>query len=302
MTGPPGDFGGPVAGGPAGEPTGGAPPTCYRHPSRETYIRCTRCGRSICPDCMITAPVGFHCPMCVAEGAKSVRQGRTPLGGEVVTRPDLLTRSLIGGNILVFLIGLAIGAGTLVGRFALFPVALVDAEVVGVWAGDWYRLLSAAFVHVQIWHIGLNMYALWVLGSLLEPVLGRWRFLTLYLLSALGGSVASLAFLSPGTASYGASGAVFGLLGATLVVLRRFGRDVTAVLVILGINVVLGFVVTGIDWRAHLGGLATGLLLSLVFAYAPRDRRAVVGVAASVLLAAVIVTIAVATTPTLPPL
>lgn len=302
MTGSPGNSGGPVAGGPAGEPSGATPPTCYRHPSRETYIRCTRCGRSICPDCMIQAPVGFHCPMCVAEGAKSVRQARTSLGGEVVARPDLLTRSLIGVNIVVYVVGLAVGAGDLVGRLALFPLALVDGQVVGVWAGDWYRLLSAAFVHVQIWHIGLNMYALWVLGSLLEPVLGRWRFLTLYLLSALGGSVASLAFLQPGSASYGASGAVFGLMGATLVVLRRFGRDVTAVLVILGINVVLGFVVTGIDWRAHLGGLATGLLLSLAFAYAPRERRTLLGVLASVLVATVIVTVALVTTPALPPL
>ena len=246
---------------------------------------------------MVTAPVGFHCPACVAEGARAVRQARTPLGGEVVRTPDLLTKSLIGANLAVYLVGLVVGAGNLVGRFALFPAALFEGEVVGVWAGDWYRLLSASFVHVQVWHIGFNMYALWVLGSLLEPVLGRWRFLALYVLSALGGSVASLAFLTPGTASYGASGAVFGLFGATLVVLRRFGRDVTTVLVILGINVVLGFVVPGIDWRAHLGGLVTGLALSAVFAYAPRERRTVLGVAACVAVGLVIGAVALAIQP-----
>jgi membrane associated rhomboid family serine protease len=250
-------------------------PACYRHPGRETYIRCARCERYICPDCMTAAPVGFQCPECVGEGARTVRQPTTALGGQIREQGGtLVTKLLLGLNFGVWLIGLAAGFQAIAGRFALFRFSFFDGQPVGVADGEWYRMLTAAFVHQQIWHLALNMYALWVLGSLLEPVLGRWRFIALYLLSALGGSAASL--LAPDAISYGASGAVFGLMGALFVVLRRFGRDVTAVLVILAINVVFGFVVPGIDWRAHFGGLVTGAVLAFVFAHAPRAHRALV--------------------------
>ncbi len=263
-------------------------PACYRHPGRETYIRCSRCERYICPDCMTAAPVGFQCPECVAEGVKTVRQPTTALGGQVRERSDLVTKILIGINVAVFLIGLLVGQIEVVGRFALATIMSFQGEPIGVLDGEWYRMITAAFVHVQWWHIGLNMYALWILGSLLEPVLGRSRFLALYLVSALGGSAASLLGLADGGISYGASGAVFGLMGALFVVMRRFGRDVTAVLVILGINVVFGFVVSGIDWRAHLGGLVTGALLAYAFTHAPRKQRAASAIAACVVVVGVI--------------
>jgi membrane associated rhomboid family serine protease len=268
-------------------------PVCYRHPDRETYIRCARCERYICPDCMTAAPVGFQCPECVSEGARTVRQPTTVLGGQVRERgDDLVTKILIGLNVGVWLIGMVAGFQEIAGRFALFQLAFFDAEPVGVSDGEWYRMLTAAFVHQEIWHLGLNMYALWILGRMLEPVLGRWRFVTLYMLSALGGSAASL--LAPDVVSYGASGAVFGLMGALFVVLRRFGRDVTAVLVILAINVVFGFVVPGIDWRAHFGGLITGAVLAFAFAHAPRAHRTLVSVAACIgMLVLIVVIVAV---------
>lgn len=257
-----------------------AVPTCYRHPQRETYIRCSRCDRYICPDCMIAAPVGFHCPECVREGAATVRQPRTTLGGEVARTGDLITKILIGMNLLVF-IGTWVARQELVGRLALTGYAGFRDQLVGVFTGEYYRLLSAAFLHTDFFHIALNMYALWILGQLLEPVLGRARFIGLYVISALGGSAASLAALAPGQIAYGASGAVFGLLGAVYVVNRRLGRDVSIVTVVLLINLVIGFVVPAIDWRAHLGGLVTGAVLGAVFAYAPASRRRLLAVIAS---------------------
>jgi membrane associated rhomboid family serine protease len=286
------------SGAPGEPPTSGSPgssvPTCYRHPDRETYIRCSRCERYICPDCMTAAPVGFQCPECVAEGRKSVRQATTLLGGEVRERGDLLTKVLIGINVVVWAIGAMLGASSLVpswsrvtADFGLVLGSAQDRVEFGVVDGQWYRLITAAFVHEEIWHLGLNMFALWILGRSLEPVLGRWRFLAIYLLSALGGTAASLLTAGPYAVSIGASGAVFGLMGALLIILRRFGRDVSAVLALLGINVVYGFIVPGIDWRAHLGGLVVGAVLAFVFAHAPRSHRTVWSVVACVVTLAV---------------
>lgn len=263
-------------------------PTCYRHPNRETYIRCSRCERHICPDCMIAAPVGFHCPACVAEGAKTLRRARTTLGGEVTRTGDLVTKILIGINTAVFL-GTLVAGNELTGRLALYGLAGFRGEAVGVLVGDYYRLITAAFLHEEIFHFGLNMYALWILGQMLEPLLGRWRFTALYLISALGGSAASLLALEPGQGSYGASGAVFGLLGGVYVINRKLGRDVSLVTGLLLLNVVIGFVVPGIDWRAHLGGLVTGAALSAVFAHAPATRRGMLSVVASVAVLLVVV-------------
>lgn len=275
------------------EAPGSSAPACYRHPGRETYIRCSRCERYICPDCMTAAPVGFQCPECVAEGGRTIRQPTTVLGGQVRERRNLVTKIVIGVNVGVWLIGMLVGPIEVVGRFALATLMSFQGEPIGVLDGEWYRMITAAFVHEQFWHIGLNMYALWILGNLLEPVLGRWRFLTLYLVSALGGSAASLLGLADGGISYGASGAVFGLMGALFVVMRRFGRDVTAVLVILGINVVFGFVVSGIDWRAHLGGLVTGAVLAYAFAHAPRRQRTIYSIAACLVLVGAILALTV---------
>lgn len=261
-------------------------PTCYRHPDRETYIRCTRCERPICPDCMNAAPVGFQCPECVQEGSRSVRQARTPLGGELVDQRDLVTKTLIVLNVLVYLADLV--GMNVTARLGLFFAASYQGEPIGVADGEWYRVLTATFVHGGFLHLALNMYALWILGQVLEPLLGRWRFTALYVLSALGGSAVSLMFLAPGQASVGASGAVYGLFGAVFVVTRRFGGDLRGIAVVLAINLAISFYFSGIDWRAHLGGLAVGTFLAAVFAYAPRRQRLVWGLTACVLVLAVV--------------
>jgi membrane associated rhomboid family serine protease len=161
----------------------------------------------------------------------------------------------------------------------------------GVADGEWYRLITSAFLHDphNPLHVFLNMYALWMLGPPLEQTLGRWRFLVLYLLSAVGGNVASYVFSSPLQPSLGASGAIFGLLGAFFVVSRRLNRDASVLYGVLILNLVIGFVVPRIDWRAHLGGLVTGAVVAAIMAYAPAGRyRVVVQVAGCVLVFAVL--------------
>jgi len=239
---------------------------------------------------MTDASVGFHCPECVRAGNRGVRKAKTALGGEKRDQGNLVTKVLVGINAVIWLVITFAESGDLDDQLVLLKQAIIgNGELAGVLTGEWYRMLTAAFAHVEIWHLALNMFALWILGSFLEPVLGRWRFLALYLISALGGSVASLLALELNRGSLGASGAVFGLFGAALVVGRRFGVDMTMLYGILAINLVIGFTVSFIDWQAHVGGLITGVALALVFAHAPAKRRLQVGVTACVLMLAVIV-------------
>ena len=258
-----------------------APATCYRHPEREAHIRCVRCNRRICPDCMIDASVGFQCPECVREGNKGVRRARTVFGGRATSDPGYVSKVLIGINAIVFLLQTVIGQ-EVDQRFWLIAGPAFDpllGESVGVADGEAYRLLTAAFLHGSILHLALNMYALFLFGPPLEAALGRTRFTALYLISALGGSAASYAFSHPGQPSLGASGAVFGLLGAFLVLNRRLGRDTSGVLIFLGINLAFGFFAANIDWRAHLGGLLAGVLCAVALVYAPEKHRTLVQVA-----------------------
>jgi membrane associated rhomboid family serine protease len=217
---------------------------------------------------MISAPVGFQCPGCVAEAQQRVPRTTTTMGGVVRAQPVRATQTLIGLNVAAYA-ATWITQDQLIRDFGMFGAAIA--------AGEWWRLLTAPFLHAGLWHLALNMFALWILGGLLEPLLGRWRFVTVYLVSALAGSVTSYAFSNPGIISVGASGAVFGLLGATLVALRKLNRDVSGVLVLLLINAVLGFVFPGIDWRAHLGGLVAGLVVTSAMVYAPRAWRTAAG-------------------------
>jgi membrane associated rhomboid family serine protease len=280
---------GPGAGAPGAADPAEAP-VCYRHPGREAHVRCARCNRRICPDCMISAAVGFQCPECMREGSKTVRQGRTTFGGRVVSDTALVTKALIAINVVVFLLDLASG-GAVNRRLLLQAVApsFTGDGLGGVANGEWYRLLTAAFAHGGVLHIGLNMFVLFMFGQVLERLLGPGRFLALYLLSALGGSLASYAFNHPLQGSLGASGAIFGLVGAMVVVQRRLHYNIRGLLAYIGILIVFGFVVPGIDWRAHLGGLVTGVVLAVAFAYAPQQRRTVYHVAASVAVLALVV-------------
>lgn len=270
------------------------PATCYRHPEREAHIRCTRCERRICPDCMIPASVGFQCPECVAEGNKGVRQARTVFGGQVTADPGYVTKALIALNVVAYVGQLVSDEFTV--RFFDLGLARDPAtgDLFGVADGEVYRLLTSAFLHGGIFHLLLNMYALFLFGPQLEGTLGRVRFTALYLVSALGGSALSYAFSPPNQPSLGASGAVFGLLGAYLVVSRRLGRNSTPVLVLLAINFGYGFLVPRIDWRAHLGGLVAGALVALALAYAPRGgSRALVQAAGTVTTLLAVVAIVV---------
>ena len=221
---------------------------------------------------MVPASVGFQCPDDVRAGAATVRSARTAFGGRITGSAGRLTAVLVGLNVAVYVLGL-LGLSDLAYRFGNLAQAGQAGQGIGVAEGQYYRLLTAAFLHAGLLHLGSNVLALASLGPPLEQALGRARFLTLYVLSAIGGSTLSFLVSAPNQLGVGASGAVFGLLGAYYVVLRRTGGDTSQVLVLLVINLVITFAVPIIDWRAHLGGLVTGGALGAVFAYAPAGPR-----------------------------
>ena len=283
---------------PADQPAG--VPTCYRHRDRETYIRCQRCNKPICPDCMRDASVGFHCPDCVAEGRRTTRQARTTFGGVRPGGFGLVSKILIGINAAVWALIMATGSSSSpwVERLSLIPkgqcgdgrgrwlpgvtsraqCALEGPRfgahwVDGVATGAPWQLVTAMFTHVEVVHIGFNMIALWVLGPQLELVLGRLRFTALYLLSGLVGSAAVYLLSDQTTPTLGASGAIFGLMAALLVVARKARADVSTLMLWIGINAALTFFASGISWQGHVGGFLGGLALAGVLAYAPRQRR-----------------------------
>ena len=258
-------------------------PYCYRHPDRETHISCQRCGRPICPDCMNQAAVGFQCPGCVQEGRRTTRQATAAYGGRPSTDPTLTSKVLIAINVAVWILITATGGGASpwVSRFSLLPVGrpvgMNDGTVQmidGVVDGAWWQLVTSMFTHVSLLHIGVNMLALWFLGPQLEAVVGRARFLTIYLLSGLVGS-AFVYWLSPEYGyTYGASGAVFGLMGALLVVAIKMRLDFTQILLWIGLNAMITFFGRGlISWQGHLGGLVGGVVIALVIVYSPRGHR-----------------------------
>ena len=261
-------------------------PVCYRHPERETYIRCNRCERPICPDCMTNAAVGFQCPECVAEGAASIRPVRTRLGAKVPTRPYVVM-VIIALNVAAFAWQYLVGSDEVIADWAMRPAFVAGLD-------EWYRLVSSMFLHFGILHLGFNMLVLWLLGPQLEQVLGHARFATLYFVAGLGGAVASFWFSGPFVAAGGASGAVFGLMGAFVVVGRALRSDVSQVLGLIALNIVIGFVIPNTDWRAHLGGLLVGSAVAAVFAYAPPRRRVAVQVIGVLAIVAVLAALAVA--------
>ncbi|MBT2226505.1 rhomboid family intramembrane serine protease [Nonomuraea sp. NEAU-A123] len=241
-----------------------AVPTCYRHPDKETWVRCQRCERPICPDCMRDAAVGFQCPECVAEGNRGLRQARSAFGGTVVATP-YVTYVLLALNVLVF------GAQYLTGNVVTAELAMRPYDVAA--QGEYYRLLTSAFVHGGVFHILFNCWALYVVGPYLERAFGHTRYLGIYLVSALGGSVLGY-WLDPlDNFTVGASAAIFGLFGAMFVVGRRLNMDVRGIAVLIVINLVITFVVPGISWTGHIGGLITGSALAGALAYAPKSNR-----------------------------
>ena len=244
---------------------------CYRHPGRETGVSCSSCGRPICPDCMTSTPVGMRCPECARQRTR-VKTMRT------VEEPSA-TYVLIALNVLVGL-GLMFGgaSGGEFGNNQLYDMLAVSRGTVG--DGEWWRLVTSGFVHgggypgsVPL-HLGFNMLALWVLGGLLEPAVGRLRFLLIYFTSLLAGSLGTL-LLNPDGFSAGASGAVFGLMGAGLLVMRSRGISPmeSGLGLWLALNLVITFTFPNISIGGHLGGLAGGLIATFLLVDLPDRLR-----------------------------
>jgi membrane associated rhomboid family serine protease len=274
-------------------------PVCYRHPDRETGVRCTRCERPICPECMVSASVGFQCPECVHGGsgtghAPTAAQPRTIAGGTVAADPRLATKILIGLCVAFYVVQLAVG-DRFTERLELLGQAYVPlfGSVEGVAEGQPYRLLTAMFLHASPIHIIFNMMSLWWIGGPLEAALGRARYLALYFVSGLAGSALTYLIAAPNQPSLGASGAIFGLFGATAVLMRRLRYDMRPVIALLVINLIFTFGWANIAWQAHIGGLVAGVITGYAMVHAPRERRALIqyGACAVVLVVVVVLTL-----------
>jgi membrane associated rhomboid family serine protease len=278
-------------------------PGCYRHPDRPTGISCTRCERPICPECMVSASVGFQCPECVRSGsgtghAPSANQPRTMAGGTITSDPRLVTKVLLGLCVAVFVVQMTVGE-RFTERFEMLGLAWVPdlGGLEGVAEGQWYRLLTAMFLHGSYVHIAFNMLSLWWIGGPLEAALGRARYIALYLVSGLAGSALTYLLAAQNQPSLGASGAIFGLFGATAILMRRLNYDLRPVIALLVINLIFTFnPAFNIAWQAHIGGLVGGLIVGYAMVHAPRERRTLVqyGTCALVLVA-VLVTVVVRT-------
>jgi len=258
-------------------------------------VSCVRCGRPACPDCLRSAAVGQQCVECVRDGNRGVRRPAGVFGGRAVS-DAIVTKVLVAINVVAYIAEIAyprtVDYGQLVAGPAFDPTL---GEPVGVANGDWYRLISNAFLHeplgsgIGILHIAFNMWALIVIGPALERMLGRGRFLTVYLVSALGGSVLYYLVANPAAPALGASGAVFGLFGAWFVLSRRLRLDSRQVVILIVLNLVISFTISGIAWQAHVGGLVAGTVLTVAFAYAPRDTRAVIQTGATIAMVALLI-------------
>jgi membrane associated rhomboid family serine protease len=246
-------------------------PVCPRHRDRVSYVRCQRCERPVCPECQRPAPVGVQCVDCVRSQARGTRVARTVFGGLPSSGRPRITEGIIFLCVGLFVVQLTVGDRATSALAFYPPLAIAEP----------YRFLTSAFLHSPsfLLHIVFNLYALWMVGPYLESLLGRVQYAVLYLLSAVGGSVGYFLLANPddptswNTSAVGASGAVFGLFGAFLVVNRRLGRDIAGILGVLLVNAVISLF-PGIAWQAHAGGFVTGLVTALILAYLPRARPA----------------------------
>ncbi|GAA3752695.1 rhomboid family intramembrane serine protease [Microbacterium kribbense] len=261
---------------------------CYRHPDRQSFVLCQRCLRTICPECQTQAPVGVICPQCLRDQQQAATPGqrraqRRWRGGSAraatiapVDHRPLATYAIIAVTVFVYLT-------------QLVPNSPVEQWLL-LWGGylipslghfEPWRLLTVLFVHSGWLHIGLNMLALWMIGRILEPLLGRSRFVVLYLIAGIGGSMGAV-LLAPTVPVVGASGAIFGLFGALLIIGRHIGANVTGIAVIIGINFAYPFVIgilsgsmaaVQISWQAHLGGLVAGCVVGFIYTRTRAIRR-----------------------------
>ena len=285
----------------SGPPTSEAPP-CGNHPDRPASVACAHCDKPLCTECMHQAPVGWQCPDCIAEGAKQTRvirpfagsgPGRTGIVGS--TNPTPVVIGLVVVCVVVFVVS-GFGKASVINRFGGLSHQVHQSN-------EYYRLFTSMFLHLNVLHIGSNMISLLIVGPAVEVILGRARFLSLYLVAGLGGSVASYLFSPGNSVSAGASGAIFGVMGAYVVLAHTRRYPMAPVVALIAINLVIGF--TGnIDWRDHLGGLFVGVLLALGYDYSanlrPAGRRFGFAVGATVAVLAVLAVLVAAVPPGAP--
>jgi membrane associated rhomboid family serine protease len=242
-------------------------PTCYRHPTRETGVACSSCGRPICPDCMTSTPVGMRCPECARQRTRVHR----PALGQAAA--PIATQAIVALNVIAYLGEILTGHG-------ISNVSSGDVYIHGALFGpsisidhDYWRIVSSGFLHQGILHIGLNMVFVWLIGRTLEPAIGTARFVALYLTALVCGSFGVL-LLEPNAITVGASGAAFGLLGALIVEARSRGIDLwsTGLLQLALLNFAFTFALPGIAIGAHVGGFAGGVLVGMLFVEADRRR------------------------------
>lgn len=248
---------------------GGQPSTCHAHPDRTAGALCRRCGRPVCPECMIEAPVGWQCPTCVRHDSRQAPvtrwrpKGVGRLGNTRIT-PVVIALIVVNVAVYVWEISTKPSVSVIVSRIYGCQHAAVcryGLLATAVHHGQWYRLITAAFLHASPSHIVFNMFTLAIVGSPIEAELGKARTVALYLVSALGGSVASYLLSDPVQIGVGASGAIFGMMGAYFAIARRRRWDSSTIIALIAINLLLGFASTTIDWRAHIGGLVVGALV-----------------------------------------
>ncbi|TFB55441.1 rhomboid family intramembrane serine protease [Cryobacterium sp. TMT1-62] len=240
---------------------------CYRHPGRQSYILCQRCGRTICPDCQTQGAVGVICPECMNEQRRNAPRTKPAILTRLKSTSHPVTTVIIGVTLAIYLLQFILGAG--------FTSLLWYA---GVYSSpgsfEPWRMLTSVLVHGSIFHVLLNMYTLWIFGQILEGMLGRGRFLALYVLSGLAGSLGVLFLSDPRIPVVGASGAIFGLMGAFLIIQRRLGGNATQLLILVGINLVIGFLPgLNVAWQAHVGGLIAGAVVGLIFVQTRRIKQ-----------------------------
>lgn len=256
---------------------------CYRHPDRRSFILCQRCGRTICPSCASQAAVGVHCPECVKEARANTPRSR-PLATRTVrafrssSSVPVITYTLIALCVVVYIAQAALGDRLTNQLFFYGPWSTMQP----------WRYITSLFAHANPLHLLANMFSLFVIGRVLEPAFGRVRFTILYFLGGIGGCVA---VLLTGGSALGASGAIFALLGALFMAVRRIGGSTSQLLVLIVLNLAIGFLVPSIAWEAHIGGLVVGVAVGFIYGrtIGPRNRRrqVLLVVAVAVVLAVV---------------
>ncbi|WP_290054578.1 rhomboid family intramembrane serine protease [Amycolatopsis solani] len=258
-------------------------PGCWWHPNRPTGLSCSRCGRPACPDCLREAPVGFQCTDCVHAGGQQQRRqhrdyqeagfGQRTVFGARLSQSVLVTQVILAVNVLVFLFTVFQAQSLNDNDFSsLFQYGKLYGDAT-LGHGEWWRVFTSGFLHYGPIHVAVNMFSLWMMGRSLEQVCGRGRYLALYFIAMLGASAAVLLFDDPQKSTAGASGALFGLMGAYAVIVLKLRLNPTGLIITLALNAFITFGIPGISIYAHVGGLVTGALVTVALLYAPETNQ-----------------------------